>query len=812
MMASWSAPPAASPRSQDTGSGAVTLMGTAGSGQDNNIGVVIEGTGAKVQAGSGTTSGLLTITGLANSSGVTGDFNQGVTIYSSGQAVSGSGGMQVTGTASSGGVDDNYGLSLSGGSLSTTNAGTITLQGTAHGTGMDNQGFSAFNTSSITSTGGNISITGNSTAGGTSFDTGVTVDSSTVSTTGTGTLTLMGTSAGGSDYLNEGVSISFGASLSTGSGLISITGNVTGSAPNGGIGVDISPFAALGNAIGITSTSGSITINGTGGTGNTGSSLDSNPYAANAGIRINDTSTLTSVGLTLSGSGSGTNATGVDISPNLGTTKPNLIVSGVLTVTSTGGLINYDASSSSTTSNTFTAPTGTSSTIDNAPSPISLSGTGADFTVNPGGGALIQYGFGCQPGGQCRQWHSHLWHDGNQFDLGHQSQRHFRGLVLNDAVSGATISYDISGNITLGTTTATTSLTLTGNTITQSGPLTTALLLIPSAGQVTLTNTSNNITALGDIAHTAALSIFTDPGLTIGGVISGNSPVLIQEMGNDLTIGPGGEVEGSTINLVTNHYLVNDSTLGSGAIQPTGNYYIYDSDPTFTVFNGITPDFTQFNTVYPASTFPSGNGIFYAVANAGQVGNFNPSSPTSPPSTDGDGSNTTPPANTTQQNQVAPQQPPPNQGAVTDSGSNPPPFDFQGNGIADQIGTQNGGLADSSGNSGQVGSGDTAQLNNGELINVANPAAAGALNQALSGPVRNNLADALKNMGEWTPAGAAASTDNNAGGKETTLGGGDVVEIGDNGVKTIPLSQAPQALQNALGNGVEDGLKSGSGH
>jgi hypothetical protein len=133
----------------------------------------------------------------------------------------------------------------------------------------------------------------------------------------------------------------------------------------------------------------------------------------------------------------------------------------------------------------------------------------------------------------------------------------------------------------------------------------------------------------------------------------------------------------------------------------------------------------------------------------------------------------------------------------------PPPFNFTGNGASGLIGQQDGGFANSSSNGGQVGAGDAAQLNNGGLNNVANPQAAGVLNQALGPVVFHNLADALAALGDWTAADLPGPGGNNAGGdQETILSGGDVVEIGDNTVKSIPLSQAPKPLRDAMGGGT----------
>ena len=94
---------------------------------------------------------------------------------------------------------------------------------------------------------------------------------------------------------------------------------------------------------------------------------------------------------------------------------------------------------------------------------------------------------------------------------------------------------------------------------------------------------------------------------------------------------------------------------------------------------------------------------------------------------------------------------------LTGTGTSDEPFTFVGNGTSDGTGQQEGGLADSSGNSGQVGHGDAAQLSNGELNNVANPQATGALNLALGPAVFHNLSDALQDVGGVTDAADAGA-------------------------------------------------------
>jgi hypothetical protein len=153
--------------------------------------------------------------------------------------------------------------------------------------------------------------------------------------------------------------------------------------------------------------------------------------------------------------------------------------------------------------------------------------------------------------------------------------------------------------------------------------------------------------------------------------------------------------------------------------------------------------------------------------------------------------------------------------AAQSGATQPPPFTFTGDGVVDQGATQTGGLADSSGNGGQVGSGDAVQLNNGQMNTVTNPAAAGALDSALSFAVHNTLADAMKGLDDWVDTETSgddtdSTAQDNSG--EKIIDSGGVVEIDSGGVKSIPLSDAPQSLQNALGDGVLGGLQSKAGH
>jgi hypothetical protein len=121
-------------------------------------------------------------------------------------------------------------------------------------------------------------------------------------------------------------------------------------------------------------------------------------------------------------------------------------------------------------------------------------------------------------------------------------------------------------------------------------------------------------------------------------------------------------------------------------------------------------------------------------------------------------------------------------------------------------GQQDGGLANSSGNSGQVGPTDSVSVGSDGVNNVANPHADGVLGQALGPIVHQNLSDALKTLGDWAGADVPAGGGNADDGQETILGPGEVGEMDSTSVKNIPLDQAPQQLKNAMGGDVLKGM------
>jgi hypothetical protein len=241
-------------------------------------------------------------------------------------------------------------------------------------------------------------------------------------------------------------------------------------------------------------------------------------------------------------------------------------------------------------------------------------------------------------------------------------------------------------------------------------------------------------------------------------------------VGTDSTNSTAGVFGATTANLMSQSYILTTST----------------SSPT----NGGT---TTPELIGVGSGGNGGSGGGGGGGNSGGGGTTATASPA-----DGSGSNLVPPA-------IVPQNIVPGSilgGAVT------PSFSFADGNPALQTGGA-GDLANTSGNDGQIGAGDAAQLGGGGLNNLQSPAASGALNLALSPAVFNLLNQAVTSLGDWTDTSYAPTDDGQQGAGdngETLLSGGDVVEIGGNTVKSIPLRQAPVPLQQALGNGVLDGM------
>jgi len=642
--------------------------------------------------------------------------------------------------------------------------------------------------------------------------------------------------------------------VSSESGLIQITGT-GGDTTSLGIGVVVNGFR--GGTAEVESATGDINIIGTGGNGYTGTGAFTGVtgnYVPNYGVALVNGATLFTGGtgtITLTGTGGGNGSGGsnsfavaaaqvvgnpfIDTSPTPPTPTitsggtfstvalgagPGVYLNGNITaldtsVTALSGTAsnlnflttgfgplslfggNYTVQEPGSSSQSLTAVSVNSLILNSSGDNISLGTTSANSLTINGAGNIIQTG---------------------SLSAGQLTIGASNSVILTNAnnnisqfgsvSSSGAINLNNGGNdIDLGTANAT-SLTIgnAGN-ITQAGSLNTGLLTISASKSVMLTNAANNISQLGNVSSNGGIDIFTDPGLTINGTVAGNGPITIQDVGNNLTLGVNALITNTSgdVSLATDHYIINNSSVGSGVIQNSGgNYYLYSSDAPNTVLGGLTPTFVQFSTTYPAGTLPGGNTVFYLTPNATALGPFSPVTTITPPPPTGSNPVLTPPVTT-----IIPPAPP----------SLPPeppaPPTPPGPGSPDPTGGTT--LAGSTGNSSTVGSGDAAQLGDGGLDNVSSPAASGALNQALSPEVQGNLTAALNAAGDFganIDGGAGAGTadnDPNTGG-ETTITSGGVVEIGSSGVQNIPLNQAPPALQVALGNGVLDGLQPGAGH
>ncbi|MEQ8386118.1 MAG: CHAT domain-containing protein, partial [Coleofasciculus sp. A1-SPW-01] len=241
--------------------GNITLIGTGGSGTDNNDGIRMGDAGSTVSSVNGTIS----LTG--NGGAGTGEFNDGISIVE-GSVVTSSenGNITLTGTGGTG-TDNNSGIRLgdAGSSISSVD-GDINLTGTGIGMGDENFGILVTDGGVVESLRiGTISFKGTG-GNGQNINGGIRIvgTNSRVSS-GDGNISLTGTGGNGTGQENHGVSIQEGALVqSTGTGAIEITGT-TDATSNGVFGNDGISIVAGG---GVESTgSGNITLVGTSGQG-----------------------------------------------------------------------------------------------------------------------------------------------------------------------------------------------------------------------------------------------------------------------------------------------------------------------------------------------------------------------------------------------------------------------------------------------------------------------------------------------------------------------------------------------------------------
>ncbi|MFY7959496.1 MAG: beta strand repeat-containing protein [Elsteraceae bacterium] len=201
-----------------TGTGGAT-SGPGGSGGASGSGVVIQA--MTMNLGSGTVS----ITGTAGSGG-TSEQNVGVLIRNS-SALTGSGAMTITGVGGGAtGSSKNYGVSVQGSSITLSGTGTVTLDGT-RGVGENSFNVDIASGSSVSSANGGINLIGTATSGGAvtaNKASGVVIKGNVETADGVIKIDGKGGLLGGSN--NDGV-IPDGTIKATNAGSIEITGEAS---------------------------------------------------------------------------------------------------------------------------------------------------------------------------------------------------------------------------------------------------------------------------------------------------------------------------------------------------------------------------------------------------------------------------------------------------------------------------------------------------------------------------------------------------------------------------------------------------------
>ena len=810
--------------------GNVTSGAAAGTGeaQGSIVGVNVE-SGALVEA---TGSGSVSITG--NTSGATARVNGGNFQFIEGVGVEGtvsvdSGSLTITGTA---GTINTSASTLTKGEDSgpvPVSIGVSINDDNGNGSG----GLFSGNGSivSVIGTGGAVVTTGAYTgdsvgvefSGGTVSDFSISPDE-------------------GEDDLIPAISAMTGSAVTiTGTGGAVNAGNGANSSDAGSTGVHITGLIEVEDG-------GSLVVTGIGGslTASQATPATGNNLAISQGISVNGSGEIDAFGSTpitfvgtggtvIAGANTAVGSIGVDIGDDNDSETTSIISTeeGLIKITGTGG-----ASPSLGVGVVIHGFNGGGAELTSDDGNIQLNGKGG--TGYSGTGAIA--GNYIPNAGVTIVDNSSLSTDGNITITG-AGGANSNGVTLNELTTDTTL--DESPTLPTLQADSITITSTSGKMLVDAALNANTAVTITSPGALVLDDTSE-----GTGITTSALTVIAAGPITINDPIATFGAALIESIDGNITLGPnatinddGGEGENPYVltiaagnSLAHSHYLINNSEAGADAITATdgASFYIYSADPTSDMFNGVTvpENNVVFNATYPSSSLPEGNGELFYVATAsdtgpnsgnggtggggggGGGGSTPPSDPTMVASTDdGSGSNVVPPAIVPQNDNGNGQ---PGNGQPIDflatvwGGSVTPPFSFTGSPGGNSGGGNGGGWANTSGNGGQVGAGDAAQLGGGGLNNVQNPAAAGALNLALGPAVHNALNQALAWLGDWTDTNYNPA-DNGAGGAgggngETLLNGGDVVVIGGNGVKSIPLSQAPGPLQQALGNGVLNSL------
>ncbi|WP_171187690.1 tail fiber protein, partial [Alienimonas chondri] len=359
----------------DTGvgaaAGAVSVTGTGGNGEDDNVGVWVRGTGSAVSSAGG---GVTVIgTGGSNESADSSN-NYGVYVFDGGTIKDDAAGLvSVTGTGGDG-EDFNYGVYVTGtdSAISSTGGG-VTVIGTGGSNGqagsISNFGV-IVNDGTIADTGvgmnaGAVSVTGTGGAGE-DFNYGVFVlgTNAAVSSVGGGvTVAGAGGSNGSADSdSNHGVYLTGGGTIAdTAAGAVSVTGT-GGNGEDDNVGVWV-----RGTGSTVSSAGGGVTVTGTGGSDGSADSDD------NVGVYVFDGGTITddAAGLV---SVTGTGGDGEDLNHGVLLSGANSAVTsagGGVTVIGTGGSNNAVFSSDN-----YGVSVISSVIADDAGGAVSVTGTG----------------------------------------------------------------------------------------------------------------------------------------------------------------------------------------------------------------------------------------------------------------------------------------------------------------------------------------------------------------------------------------------------------------------------------------------------
>ncbi|MDC8004566.1 HYR domain-containing protein [Aureisphaera galaxeae] len=298
-----------------TGSGSISMTGTAGAGALATTGIFFQTDTTNIS----TNGGGISLTGTGGTG--TGDQNNGMTILQ-GVDISDLGGGDITLIGNSGsGVSVNTGIVISNAPASTftTSTGAISITGNGGTTtGSSNQGLVLTSGSLVTSTGnGNIQLAGTG-GSGVDFNRGLEIPNATVTSNG-GNITINGTGGAGTGNTNIGFSLRGGSQIAT-----TASGNITISGL-GGSGTANNYGSEVVGSSSISAVDGTIQIDGV--------SLD-----ASDGNRYDGTSAVstTNGNIILNGSTGVATASAIDINSG----NASITAGGTITATTTTGEIN----------------------------------------------------------------------------------------------------------------------------------------------------------------------------------------------------------------------------------------------------------------------------------------------------------------------------------------------------------------------------------------------------------------------------------------------------------------------------------------